>query len=171
VTPGIQELLRQNERLCDGFRRDLLVVRDVEAAMTATAPETSLVNLPMRTGAPDRAGLYRYLAQDLVPHLPADLSVRRASRTTDRFRVVEELLVGFTFDREMPWLLPGAAATGRVVEVLAISVTTVRQGKIAAQRTLWDQFGLLDRLGLPPGALKTAEPAAPTGPDAPPGRW
>ena len=60
----------------------------------------------------------------------------------------------FTHDRELPWLLPGVAPTGRQVEVLAISVVSVRHRSragrtttlIASHRTLWDQVGLLDQL-------------------------
>jgi carboxymethylenebutenolidase len=171
VTPAIQELIRQNEQLCDGFTRDVLVTHDVDAALAATTEQTSLVNLPMRTGAGDRAELRRYLTEDLIPHLPADLTRRRISRTADRFRVVDELVVGFTHDRELPWLLPGAAATRRAVEVLAISVATVRQGRITALRTLWDQAGLLARLGLSGDAVRTGAVAPSEGLAGPSGWW
>ena len=58
-------------------------------------------------------------------------------------------MVTFTHDRELPWLLPGVAPTGRQVEVLAISVVSVRHRSragrtttlIAGHRTLWDQVG------------------------------
>jgi carboxymethylenebutenolidase len=154
VTPAIQELIRQNENLWDGFCRAIAEAHDADAAMAAAAAETSLINQPMRTGAGDRAGLRRYLTHDLLPHLPADLSLRRTSRTADRFRVVDELTVGFTHDRELPWLLPGAPVSQRRVEVLAITVATVRQGRIAAVRTLWDQAGLLAGLGLRPDSVR-----------------
>lgn len=152
MTPGIQELMRQVERLWDGYRNHLLVDHDVSAAMAATAAETSLVVVPVLAGPLDRDGLRRYLTDDLVPHLPADLSHRRVSRTVDRFRLVEEAVVGFTHDRELPWLLPGTAPTHRRAEVLSITVVTVRQNRILAQRTLWDHAGLLAQLGLPVGA-------------------
>ena len=148
MTPAIQELIRQNEQLCDRFTRDVLVARDVDAALAATTDRTSLVNLPMRTGAADRAELRRYLAEDLIPHLPADLSRRRISRTADRFRVVDELVVGFTHDRELPWLLPGAEPTFRRAEVLAIAVVGFDRTRIRSQRVLWDHATLAAQLGL-----------------------
>jgi carboxymethylenebutenolidase len=171
VTPAIQVLIRQNEQLCDRFSHDVLVAHDVDAALAATAEQTSLVNLPMRTGAGNRADLRRYLAEDLIPHLPADLSRHRVSRTADRFRVVDELVVGFTHDRELPWLLPGAAPTHRAVEVLAITVSVIRQGRIAARRTLWDQTGLLTRLGLPLDAVRAGSVAPPEGRSGASGWW
>jgi carboxymethylenebutenolidase len=149
VTPAIQELIRQNEQLCDGFTRDVLVAHDVDAALAATTEQTSLVNLPMRTGAGDRAELRRYLTEDLIPHLPADLTRRRISRTADRFRVVDELVVGFTHDRELPWLLPGVAPTGRRADVLAVSICTVRQRRVLGMRVHWDLTTLRTQLGVP----------------------
>jgi carboxymethylenebutenolidase len=160
MTPGIQELMRQNERAWDAHR-DAVAAGDLERALSGTDAATSLVNLPVRTGAPDRAGLRRYLAEDLLPHLPADLVRRRLSRTVDRFRLVEEELVAFTHDRELPWLLPGAAPTHRHAEVVAITIATFRQGRIGAQRTLWDHAGLLARLGLSADAVRTGPAAAP----------
>ena len=54
--------------------------------------------------------------------------------------------MAFTHDRELPWLLPDVAPTGRRVEVLAVAVVTVRRGRIAEHRTLWDHHGLLAQL-------------------------
>jgi carboxymethylenebutenolidase len=147
MTPGIQDLMREIERVWDAFQRDVYLGRDADAAMAATAPGTSLVNVPVMTGGRDRDGVRRHLAEDVLPHLPADLTRRRISRTVDRFRLVEESMVGFTHDRELPWLLPGHAPTGRSVEVLAITVASFRQGRILAQRTLWDHVGLLSQIG------------------------
>ena len=70
--------------------------------------------------------------------------------------MVDELVVGFTHDRELPWLLPGVGAHRAGVEVLAISVVTVRQGRIAGQRTLWELAGLLAGLNLPVDAVRPA---------------
>jgi hypothetical protein len=87
----------------------------------------TLVDLPVGTGAAGREAVRSHVAQ-VAAHLPADLAFARLSRTVDRFRVVDEERVAFLHDRELPWLLPGVAATGRRAEVLAISVATVRQG-------------------------------------------
>jgi hypothetical protein len=61
-------------------------------------------------------------------------------------------------------------ATGRHAEVLAISVTTVRQGRLVAVRTLWDHTTLLARLGLPAGVVQPAAVALPGG-EGPRGWW
>jgi carboxymethylenebutenolidase len=153
VTPGIQELIRQVEGIRDSYRRHVLA-GDLDAAVALTAPEVSVLRLPARTGATGQDALRRHLSDDVTGRLPADLAHSRLSRTTDRFRVVDEERVAFTHDRELPWLLPGAASTGRSAEVVVITVVTVRQARITAVRALWDQTGLLAQLDLPADAVR-----------------
>lgn len=157
MTLAIQYLMWEIERVRDAFHAAVHLDRDLDVALAATTPDATLANLPTDTGARGTDGLRRYLAEDVLPHLPADLTFRRISRTVDKFRVVEESAVGFTHDRELPWLLPGIAETHRRVEVLAISVVTFTHSRITADRTLslikthrtlWDHTALrvqLDR--------------------------
>ena len=154
MTPGIQELMREVERVRDGFRRAVLT-GEPDAAVALCAEAVTLVELPMGTGAAGRDDLRRHLAE-VAAHLPGDLAFARLSRTVDRFRVVDEERVTFTHDRELPWLLPGVAPTGRQAEVLAVSVATVRQGRLVGVRTLWDLATLLAGLGLPADAVRPA---------------
>jgi len=147
MTPAILELMRDIERAWDAYQRAVHVERSLDAALAALAPDTSLLNLPAGTGGADRDAVARYLADDLLPHLPADLTSRRVSRTVDRFRVVDESVVAFTHDGELPWLLPGLPATHRRAEVVTVTVATLRRGRIVSQRTLWDHAGLTAQLG------------------------
>ncbi|MGQ0574426.1 MAG: hypothetical protein ACT4RN_09500 [Pseudonocardia sp.] len=156
MTVGIQQLIWEMERVRDAFHDAVHTTGDLDAALAATTEDCTLVHLPVGTGT--RAGDLRgYLADDVLPHLPADLTFRKVSRTTDKFRVVDETTVGFTHDRELPWLLPGAAPTGRRAEVLAVSVVTFRHARINAHRTsslisthrtLWDHATLRAQLRL-----------------------
>jgi carboxymethylenebutenolidase len=145
MTKGVQDRMNEVARVRDVFQTAIYSTPSLEAAMALTTPGCTLVNIPAGTGATGER-LRRYLAEDLLPWLPADLTFRRISRTGDRWRVAQEDLVGFTHDRELPWLLPGVAATDRHVEVLAISVVTVERSLIASHRTLWDQTALLTQL-------------------------
>ena len=168
MTPGIQELMREVERVRDGFRRAVLA-GEPDAAVALCAEAVTLVELPMGTGAAGRDDLCRHLA-GVAANLPGDLAFARLSRTVDRFRVVDEERVSFLHDRELPWLLPGVAATGRRAEVLAISVATVRQGRLLAVRTLWDHTTLLAGLGLPADAVHPAAVSL-CGGEGPRGWW
>lgn len=149
MTIGIQHLMLEVEEVRDRFHAAVYTARDVDAALAVSSPGCTLENLPMRTGA-RRAELRRYLAEDLLPHLPADLTFARVSRTGNRWRVADECTVGFTHDRELPWLLPGVPPTHRRVEVLVISIVSVQRSLVTGHRTLWDQAGLLDQLQLGP---------------------
>ncbi|CAA9274904.1 MAG: hypothetical protein AVDCRST_MAG54-3217 [uncultured Actinomycetospora sp.] len=146
MTKGVQDLMVAVERTRDAF---VAAVRggDLERAMALVTDDVALTTLPVGSGARGADELRRHLADDVLPHRPADLATRRVSRTGDRWRVVDEELVAFTHDRELPWLLPGVAPTGRYVEVLAISLVTVRKQRVAEHRTLWDHHGLLAQLG------------------------
>ena len=56
--------------------------------------------------------------------------------------------MSFTHDRELPWLLPGAAPTFRRAEVLAIAVVGFDRTRIRSQRVLWDHATLAAQLGI-----------------------
>lgn len=151
VTKAVQDLMVAVERTRDAFAA---AVRegDLDAALAVVADDVVLATTPAGTDVRGVEALRRHLAQDVLPHRPADLATRRVSRTGDRFRVVDEEVVAFTHDRELPWLLPGVAPTGRRVEVLAVTVVAVRRQRITEHRTLWDHHGLLAQLGLLPAA-------------------
>ena len=140
--------MREVERVRDGFRRAVLA-GDVDAAVAACAATVAVVHLPPGTGASGTDELRSFLSRDVVGHLPADLTYVRTSRTVDRFRVVDEERVAFTHDRELPWLLPGVAPTGRRAEVLAVSICTVRQGRVLGLRVHWDLATLRAQLADP----------------------
>jgi carboxymethylenebutenolidase len=168
MTIGVQHLMLEVERVRDAFQQAVFQAADLQAAMATVAADCTLVQLPVGTGATGIDGLRRYLDEDLLPHLPADLSFCRVSRTVDRWRVVDETSIAFTHDRELPWLLPRVPATQRRAEVLAISVVSVRRSRITALRTLWDHATLLTQLRLDASDLpptirirtSSAEPSA-----------
>jgi carboxymethylenebutenolidase len=150
----MQVLMREVERVWDDFWSAVYERGDAAGAAALLAPEAVLVDMPAMTGGNDRAEIERHLAGTVAPHLPADLTRRRISRTVDTRGLVDELRWTFTHDRELPWLLPGVPPSGRPLRVLAVSVVAVRQGRIASVRTLWDDVRLRRQLasGRPPDA-------------------
>lgn len=149
MTKAVQDMMVAVERVRDAFAA---AVRrgDPDAALALVTDDVVLTHVPPGAGARGAQALRRHLVDEVLPYRPADLDVTRVSRTGDRWRVVDEQRVAFTHDRELPWLLPGVAPTGRRAEVLAISVVAVRRGRITEHRTLWDHHGLLEALGLRP---------------------
>ena len=171
MTVAIQQLMATLAGICDGFHRAVYGDRDLAAAMAHIGDDSAVRNTPVGTGGRGGPEVRRYLAEDVLPHLPAGLVVERVSRTVDQRQVVDELVVSFVHDRELPWLLPGAAPTGRPATVSAISVVGFAHRSsggrtlswIRDHRTLWDHASLLEQLGLAPSDVRgaAARPARP----------
>jgi len=71
------------------------------------------------------------------------------SRTIGQNRVVDELVVTFTHDREMRVFLPGVAPTGRKVVLAHVVVMGFDDaGRVAYEHIYWDQASLLVQVGL-----------------------
>ena len=146
MTKAVQDLMVEVARVRDAFSAAVLA-GDLEAALATVDADVVVATRPAGTGAGSRDALRRHLTEDVLDHLPTDLTVDRTSRTVDRWRVADELLVTFTHDRVLPWLLPEMPATGRRVAVTVMSVTVVRRSLVTAHRTLWDHATLLAELG------------------------
>jgi carboxymethylenebutenolidase len=152
VTKAVQDLMVEVERIRDAFL-DALLAGDPDAVHAALAPDATLTIDPTGTGATSADDIRTFVADQVAPGLPADLVVRKLARAGDRWVVMDEARASFTHDREMPWLLPGVAPTGRAAEVDLITVVGVRRSRVTRARLVWDLFSLADQLGLDPGTL------------------
>ena len=148
MTPSIAQFMRDLEQAWDAHQQALLQRRDLAAALAPLAAEPAVTHIPAMTGASGRQAVERFYADQVLPHLPEDLKLRRISRTVDRWRLVDETTVSFTHDRELPWLLPGVEPTFRQAEVLAIAVVGFDRTRIRAQRILWDHATLAAQLNI-----------------------
>lgn len=152
VTPAMQVLMRDITRLWDTAAAALYEGADPAPATAALAGDVTWTELPTGAGGQGRDAVAAHLAAvaaSLSPGTPGTPGATRTrvSRTVDVRRVVDEVRLGLVHDRELPWLLPGVAPTGRAVEVLAVQLVRVRQGRIDEVRTLWDVAGLRSVLG------------------------
>jgi carboxymethylenebutenolidase len=130
------------------------VDRDVAAAMATMAPEPYLTHVPTLTGGTGRAQVERFYRDHFVGHWPDDVQVKTLSRTVGQNRVVDELVVSFTHDREMRVFLPGVAPTGRKVVLPHVVVMGFDEaGRVAYEHIYWDQATLLVQVGLLDPAL------------------
>lgn len=156
MTMEIQHLMWRIGGVFDDFNAAVYVRRDLDAALALAEPEATFVHLPVQTGTGPGRDLRRHLTDDVLPHLPADLAFRRVARTADQRRLVQESVVTFTHDRELPWLLPGIALTHRRADVLTVASLRVKHRSrlgttttlMLEQRVLWDLASLLAQLGL-----------------------
>jgi carboxymethylenebutenolidase len=87
-------------------------------------------------------------SDDLVGKMPEDTKVVHVSRTVGKDQVVDELILSFTHDREIKFMLPGIAPTGKYVELPHVVVMKFNGNKIAHEHIYWDQASLLAQIGL-----------------------
>ena len=83
-----------------------------------------------------------------VRHWPEDTKITPVSRTIGEDRVVDEVIIAFTHDCEMPAILPSVKPTGRKAVIPFVVVVGFDDGKVAFERIYWDQASLLVQIGL-----------------------
>src|ERR1700743_1712011 len=110
MTKAVQDRMVEVARIRDAFQAAVFTRPDLDAAMALTTSGSTLISIPSGRGARGD-DLRRYLAEEVLPHLPADLSFGRLSRTGDRWRVAQEDLVCFNHEREAAWPVPGVPHT------------------------------------------------------------
>ncbi|MDR5759849.1 dienelactone hydrolase family protein [Caballeronia sp. LZ035] len=136
--------------------------RDVESVMTTMVAEPYVNHVPTMTGGVGHDELKRFYTHHFVHSNPADTKLIPVSRTIGSDRVVDEFVFCATHDREIDWLLPGLAPTGKYFEVPMLAVIRFRGDKLYNEHIYWDQasvlvqIGVLDPEGLPVAGRQTA---------------
>jgi carboxymethylenebutenolidase len=137
--------------------------RDVAATMRTMVPEPYVNHIPVMTGGVGGQELARFYAHHFIPKCPADFKLTPISRTIGSDRLVDEMVVSFTHDVEIDWMLPGIPPTGKYVEVPTVAIVNFRGDKLYHEHIYWDQasvlvqIGLLDPAGLPVAGSETAK--------------
>jgi len=111
-----------------------------------------VISVPLAMGGRGWNEVRDYYARHFIGRTPRDIRLEPLSRTADKERVVDEIVVSFTHDVEMPWILPGIAPTGRRVEIPIVAVIAFRDGKVASEHIYWDQASVLAQVGLLPSS-------------------
>jgi carboxymethylenebutenolidase len=128
------------------------VHKDVDATMRTMAAAPHVITVPLAMGGRGWNGVRDYYIRHFIGRTPHDLRLEPLSRTADAERVVDEMVVSFTHDIEMPWILPGIAPTGRRVEIPFVAVVAFRDGKVESEHIYWDQASVLAQIGLLPSS-------------------
>jgi carboxymethylenebutenolidase len=129
----------------DAHMKAEFVTHDVDATMTG---DPQLTHVPVLTGGTGRDEIRHFYANYFIGHWPADTKITPVSRTIGQGRVVDEIIVSFTHDVEMPAMLPGIAPTGRKVELPHVVVVGFSGSNVAYEHIYWDQASLLVQIGL-----------------------
>jgi carboxymethylenebutenolidase len=121
---------------------------DVDATMKTMTKEPYVHNVPIVTGGVGYDGVYNFYKNHFIGKMPDDTKVVCISRTVGKDQVVDELILSFTHDREIDFILPGVPPTGKYVELPHVVVMNFKDGKIAHEHIYWDQASLLVQVGL-----------------------
>jgi carboxymethylenebutenolidase len=136
---------------------------NLEATMATMTDEPYVNHVPVMTGGVGSEGVRSFYGAHFIGKWPQDIAITPVSRTVGDDQVVDELVLSFTHDIEMPQLLPGVAPTGKRVQLAFCVVVGFEEGKVAHEHVYWDQasllvqVGLLDRVGLPVTGAEQAE--------------
>ena len=158
--------------LWDKHVRDEFAIKDANAALDTMLPDAYVNHVPVMTGGVGREELREFYAKHFIPKMPTDTQIIPVSRTIGGERLVEEMIISFTHDIEIDWMLPGIAPTGKRVECATVAIVQFRKGKLYNEHIYWDQasvlvqLGLLDSGKLPVAGVETArkllDPALPS---------
>ena len=122
--------------------------RDVHETMATMVDEPYVNHVPVMTGGSGHKELTRFYKYHFLEANPADLSISTTSRTVGEDQIVDEIIVSFTHDRRLDYMLPGIAPTGRKVEIPIVVIVHFKDGKLAHEHIYWDQASLLVQVGL-----------------------
>jgi carboxymethylenebutenolidase len=126
---------------------------DLDATMATMTDDPYVNHVPVMTGGVGSDGVRRFYGDHFIGKWPRDVAITSVSRTIGESQVVDELVLTFTHDIEMPQLLPGVAPSGKPVQLAFCVVVGFEDGKVAHEHIYWDQASLLVQVGL----LDTAE--------------
>ena len=153
LTPAQQEL----SDLWDEHVRDEFATKDARATLDTMVLDAYVNHVPVLTGGVGREQLREFYSKHFIPNMPADTEIVPSSRTIGSERLVDEMIIRFTHDIEIDWMLPGIAPTGNHVEGATVAVITFRDGRLFNEHIYWDQASVLVQLGLPdPATLPVA---------------
>jgi carboxymethylenebutenolidase len=136
------------EAVFDAHVKHEFIDHDVAATMETMVAEPYLLHLATLTGGAGAVDVRRFYERHFVGKWPADTTVSRISRTVGTDQIVDELILRFTHDAPLAFMLPGIPPTDKAVELAVVVVMKFENGKIAHEHIYWDQASLLVQVGL-----------------------
>jgi carboxymethylenebutenolidase len=121
---------------------------DIEATMATMGSAPHVTHVPTMTGGNGIGAVRQFYDTWFIGKWPEDTVVTPLSRTVGETGLVDEVIISFTHDIEMPALLPGITPTGRKVTIPFVVAVGFEGDKISYERIYWDQASMLVQLGL-----------------------
>ncbi|OJJ55685.1 hypothetical protein ASPSYDRAFT_34590 [Aspergillus sydowii CBS 593.65] len=103
---------------------------------------------PTLSGGTGARALRSFYDKYFLQKLPPSMHLRLISRTTGADRVVDEIYISFEHTQEVPWMLPGVPPTNKRVEIVIVSIVSLRAKQLYSEHIYWDQASVLVQVGL-----------------------
>jgi len=132
----------------DAHVRNEFVTKDVNATMETMTDNPYVHHVPTLVGGYGRTDVVNFYTNHFIGRTPADMRIEPISRTVSDDQVVDELMLYFTHDSPVDFILPGVAPTGKKVAVPNVVVMKFKDGKIVYEHIYWDQASVLVQIGL-----------------------
>ena len=116
--------------------------------MTTMTDEPYVHHVPTLAGGFGYDEVYRFYKNIFVGKMPKDIKIIPISWTVGKDQVVDEIIISFTHDREIEYMLPGVEPTGKYVEIPHVVIMKFAGSKIAHEHIYWDQASVLVQIGL-----------------------
>ncbi|WP_328884881.1 nuclear transport factor 2 family protein [Streptomyces sp. NBC_00316] len=123
-------------------------IKDADPTVATMVEDASVMHLPTMSGGFGKNHLRGYYRDVFIPGIPQNTTTETVHRSVGSDFLVEEIIMRMTHDQEIPFLLPGLAATGRTVEVPLVVVVKFRDDLMESERLYWDQAAVLTQVGL-----------------------
>ena len=115
------------------------VDHDVDSTMKTMVKEPIVHHVPTMTGGIGFDQVYNFYKTKFIGKMPNDTKLKRISRTIGKDQIVDELILCFTHDTEIPYMLAGIAPTGKYVEIPHVVVMKFKGNRIIHEHIYWDQ--------------------------------
>ena len=116
--------------------------------MQTMTTEPYVYHIPVLTGGKGYDEVYTFYSNNFVGKMPSDTKFVQISRTIGKDQVVDELIISFTHDIEIPAMIPNVPPTGKYIELPLVVIMKFKGNKIAHEHIYWDQASLLKQIGL-----------------------
>ncbi|RKN03457.1 dienelactone hydrolase family protein [Streptomyces radicis] len=124
------------------------VTKDASAVLKTMVDDPYVNIAPTVMGGVGHDMLLRFYKYHFVDVHPDDTKMIPVSRTVGVNRIVQELVLCFTHDREIPYLLPEVAPTGRYMEIAMVAIVSFHGDMIYNEHIYFDQASVLVQAGL-----------------------
>lgn len=122
--------------------------RDADLTMGTMVAQPYVNHIPTMTGGVGYRDLHRFYKNYFIGANPDDTTQVSVSRTLGVRQIVDEVIFSFTHDRQMDWLLPGIAPTGRKVRFGLVGIVRFTGDKLSHEHIYWDQASVLVQIGM-----------------------